>query len=115
VVDDKEMVFLIQAKRNRSRTSERGKARPVGLNDIKSFAATVLGQGHSQGVVVTTSHFTQGARRWVKKEGLLVSKLALVNGEEVRSRLDTIVRRNAPGGIASYLFDVAHSAQLRGT
>jgi hypothetical protein len=36
MVDDKETVCLIQAKRNRSRTSERGKARPVGLNDIQS-------------------------------------------------------------------------------
>lgn len=40
-VNDAELIVLIQVKRNRSRGSDRGRPRPVGLDDVKTFAATV--------------------------------------------------------------------------
>lgn len=89
-VDGAEVVLLIQVKRNRSKTSLRGRARPVGLDDVKVFAATIRAEGNKDGVLVSSSHFTRGALRWAETKGRAVARVTFVDGEDVRARLETV-------------------------
>ena len=105
MVGGEETVVLIQAKQNRSSRSVRGAARPVGVDDVKVFAATVRGEGRNSGVVVTSSHFTKGALEWALTKGQRVASLTLLNGEDVRRKLREISRARR-GEVAAYLLSV---------
>jgi HJR/Mrr/RecB family endonuclease len=104
-VNDVELVVLIQVKRNRSRGSAGGRPRPVGLDDVKTFAATVRAEGRDTGVLVTSSYFTRDGVRWAQNKGLNVAHVEFVNGENVRARLCEIARHGKAGDIASYILN----------
>lgn len=110
-VDGEETVLLIQAKRNRSARSARGAPRPVGIDDVKSFAATVSAEGKDSGVVVTSSHFTKGALKWAVTKGQRVASVTLLNGEEVRRKLREICLSRG-GDAAAYFLSIAGYASL---
>lgn len=101
--DDVPAAILIQVKRNRSKESQRGRARPVGLDDVKAFAATIRSEGKSAGVLVTSSHVTRDALIWAGTKGQRVANLTFVNGKQLRDRLHDISRRSQQGEVASYI------------
>jgi len=102
--DGEETLILIQAKRYRSGFGGRGE-RPVRLDDVKAFAATVRSKGRSRGVLVTTSRFTRGATSWAQGDGQLVADVDLVDGTELRRRLQHLGGIDSLPGGASHVFD----------
>ena len=102
--DGEETLLLIQAKRYRSSSSGR-EERPVGLDDVKIFAATVRGQGRERGVLVTTSRFTRGATAWARGNGRLVADVDLVDGTELGRRLRRLGDTLSLPGSVSFVFD----------
>jgi restriction system protein len=68
-----DMVYL-QAKRYKSDNS-------VGESQIREFSGALLGKGASKGVFVTTSRFSESARRFA--EAMRQQRLVLIDGEEL--------------------------------
>lgn len=99
-------VVLIQVKRNRAASSGRRRPRPVGLDDIKAFAATVRGEGRDSGILVTSSRITRDAVKWAETNGTRVASLSFVNGADIRARLTEIARAGRRTEIASYILRV---------
>lgn len=106
-IDGVPTVMLIQAKRNRSKSSPGVKERPVGIDEVKAFAATVRGEGRESGVLVTSSHVTRDGRDWAATKGQRVANLQFLDGNGIRARLLEISRRQEAGDIAAYLLDTA--------
>lgn len=104
-VNGEETMLLIQAKRNRSAHSARGAARPVGIDDVKAFAATVCSEGRDSGVIVTSSHFTKGALKWAITKGQRVASVKLLNGQDVRQKLREI-SNSRRGEAAAYFLSL---------
>jgi hypothetical protein len=102
--DGEETLLLIQAKRYRSSSGGRTE-RPVGLDDVKVFAATVRSKGRDRGVLVTTSRFTRGASSWAHGDGQLVADVDLVDGKELGRRLQRLADNICLPGSVSHIFD----------
>lgn len=98
-------VLLIQVKRNRSAGSLRGPERPVGVGDVKAFAATVRAEGKDAGVLVTSSRISCGAAKWATGKGQRVANISFLNGAELRQRLSQIARTFREGEISSYILN----------
>lgn len=106
-----ETFLLIQAKRYRSASSGRP-ARPVGVEEVRSFAATIRSHARDNGVLITTSRFTRGARRWAQGEGQLVANVKLVDGAELEQRLHHIAPQLVLRRPASYVFGALSKSKL---
>lgn len=105
IVDGIPTVILIQVRRNRSKRRSGGKPRPIVLDGVKAFAATVRADGKDRGVLVTSSYVTRDARTWASSKGRRVAALGFVNGTEVRDRLWKICQRLGTGDVGSYILE----------
>jgi hypothetical protein len=107
--DGEETILLIQAKRYRASGTVR-KEHPVGLDDVKAFAATVRSCGRDRGVLVTTSRFTKGAELWAVGSGRLVANVDLVDGRELTRRLRAVTEGFELPGSAAHVFQILQKA-----
>ena len=105
LIDGKPSIVLIQAKCYRSGSDGR-RARPVRLDEVKAFAATVRGERLRDGIMVSSSYVTRDAVRWARTSGARVANLAFVDGPQLRGQLDGLARRFDPGDMRSFFLEV---------
>ena len=70
----------------------------VGISEVKEFVATVAGDAPAvkRGYVVTTSHYSPDAERWLTTKGLRLAEIELINGAQLWDKLKTLSSHDVP-------------------
>lgn len=66
---------------------------------VKEFVATVAGDKVDKGFFVTTSYFTEPAKRWLKDKGASLATIEMIDRQSLETKMQHIANRE----IAVYL------------
>ncbi|WP_375473210.1 restriction endonuclease [uncultured Nostoc sp.] len=72
---------------------------PVGEPKVKEFVATLAGDKIDKGFFVTTSYFTEPAKRWLKDKGASLATIETIDRQSLETKMQRIANRE----IAAYL------------
>lgn len=64
--------------------------RPVGIEVVKEFVATVAGDRIDKGFIVTTSYFSRPSATWLQTKGVSIAAIELVDRTQLESKIQKI-------------------------